>query len=109
MFNAIRRLLRRTPPAPRTPIELTMLDQWVLRVLFRGDRQRYVTEETVVNSVLVERPATIPHEVRAAARKLATYGLVEQNDVAAYRASAKGRRLRDVVPAEPTVNIDIYQ
>ena len=109
MFNSLRRLLHRPLKTADTSIELTMLDQWVLRVLFRGDRQRYVTEEIVVNSVLVERPASIPHEVRGAARKLAVYGLLEQDDVGAYRVSAKGRRLKDVVPVEPTVNMDIYQ
>ena len=108
MLDRILRLFRRSPKAPRAPLELTALDQWVLRVLFRGDGRAYLKEEDVAEAVLAERPALIPHEVRGAVRKMAVYGLAEQNDAGWYRASGRGRKLKDVVPLEPTVNMDVY-
>ena len=109
MFEQLLRLVGRKPRQPSPPIELTVADQWVLKALFNAGKDRHVTEEHLVQEVLVELPTVPPQEVRDAARKLAVFGITEQNEIGAYKVAAKGRRLKGILPERPTVNMDIYE
>lgn len=84
-----------------------MADQWVLKFLFLV-RDKYIGEEDIVAAVLEERPTLIPHEVAAAVRKLHLVGVLEQDESGKYRVAPKARRLKDILPERPGVNLDYY-
>ena len=103
----VKRLLPTGAAKPRRPVEITAQDQWVLKVLLRA-RDRFVTQETIVEDATMERPTLIPHELVAALFKLQMYGWVETDGEGAYRVTKRGRKLRDIIPERPGVNIDYY-
>ena len=94
-------------PRARRSVEITVQDQWILKVLFRA-RDRFVTRETIVEDCTAERPTLIPHELTAALFTLQMYGFVETDGEGAFRATKRGRKLRDVLPDRPGVNIEYY-
>ena len=103
----LQQLLSRGGPKARRSVEITVQDQWVLKVLLRTP-DRFVTQETIVEDATMERPTLIPHDLVAALFKLQMYGWVETDGEGAYRVTKRGRTLRDVIPERPGVNIEYY-
>ena len=107
VLESLLRLFRGGKREPRRPLELMVQDQWVLKFLLLV-RERHVAEEDIVAAVLEERPTLIPHEVVAAVHKLHLVGALERDEGGRYRVAPKARKLREVLPERPAVNIDYY-
>lgn len=84
-----------------------MIDQWLLKILLRNDKRALLVDD-LVHEVLEESPTVIPHEVRGAIRKLTLMEMLAQEESGAYRIATKGKKLKDILPERPSVNIDYY-
>ncbi|MBI2886103.1 MAG: hypothetical protein HYY02_02720 [Chloroflexi bacterium] len=105
MLQQLKRLFTGGKPE-RRPLELTVADQWTLKLLFlAGDR--FLSQQRVVEGVLAERPTLIPHEVAAALLKLHLAGALERSE-AGYRVAPGARKLKGILPENPSVNLDYY-
>lgn len=95
MWDQLLRLFRGKPRGPKAPLELTLIDQWLLKILLRDDKRALLVEDLV-------------HEVRGAIRKLALMEMLAREESGAYRIAHKGKKLKDILPERPSVNIDYY-
>jgi len=91
---------------PRRSIEITVQDQWVLKVLLRGDR--WVPEEAIIEEATTERPTLIPHELVASILKLQLVGYIETDGQGKHRITKRGKKLKGIIPDWPGVNIEYY-
>ena len=107
MFDGLLRLLCLKPREPQRAIELTVADQWVLKVLLRDDK-RALLQQDLVHEVMEERPTLIPHEVRGAVQKLTITGALLQEESEAYHIAPRAKRLKSILPENPSVSIDYY-
>jgi len=99
--------LFRGGPRARRSVEITLQDQWVLKVLL-GAGDRWVGEEAIIEEATTERPTLLPHELVMAILKLQLMGYLETDGQGKLRISKKGRKLRDIIPERPGVNIEYY-
>lgn len=95
----------------RQVVELTLVDQQVLRTLFEIGK-RGASAREVVETVRIQRPAD-PLEVRLSIIKLLEVGLVEarkgmSGDQEVYLAAKRAEFLRWLIPERPTVHIDVW-
>ncbi len=105
----LRALLRCLAPGNRpspAPMELTVQDQWVLKILFR--LRRPAALEEIVELALDERPGLLPHDLAAAVQKLVRSGMVKDLPPGRYAPTGRGRTVRSILPERPGVNIDYY-
>ena len=107
MFDWLLQLLRLKPQEPQRVIELTVSDQWILKILLRDDK-RALEEQDLVHEVLEERPTQVPHDVQAAIRKLVLVGALLQEESGGYRVTPGAKRLKGILPDRPGVNMDYY-
>ena len=105
MLNRLRSFISRRG-APVAPIELTVVDQWVLKTLFLAGN-RPVDREAIVQSVLIERPELLSLEVDAALFRMQRAGFVSLTE-AGYLPARSAGALRSVIPNHPTTNLDYY-
>ena len=105
--DRLRQFFTRGGPKARRSVEITVQDQWVLKVLFAAG-SRFVLQETIVEEATAERPTLIPHDLVASLFRLQMYGFVETDGEGGYRGTARGRTLRGIVPERPGVNIEYY-
>jgi len=105
----MQRLLRffRGGPTVRRSVEITVQDQWALKVLLAaGDR--WVGEEAIIEEATTERPTLIPHELVMAILKLQLMGYIETDGQGKHRVTKRGRKVKDIIPERPGVNIEYY-
>jgi hypothetical protein len=104
----VRRILDlfRGGPKARRSLEITVQDQWVLKVLLRGDR--WVAEEAIIEEATMERPTLIPHELVASILKLQLVGYIEADGRGQHRITKRGKKLKGIIPERPGVNIEYY-
>ena len=107
MLEQLKRVFSRVKGQAKQPLELTVADQLALKFLFAVGGQ-YVPQNSIVEAVLIERPAFIPHEVLASILKLRLVGAVERNEQEQYRIAPKARKLKDILPDRPSVNMTYY-
>ncbi len=88
-------------------IELTVQDQWVMRVLLHAGNM-FVGERSIVAEAMDERPTLLPQDMVAAARKMLAAGYVERDEAGGYRPTRTGRKLKGIIPERPGVNIEYY-
>ena len=105
MLSRLRRFISRRD-APVVPIEITVVDQWVIKTLFLAGN-RPVDREAIVQSVLNERPELLSLEVDAALFRLQRAGFVSLTE-AGYLPARSAGALRSVIPNHPTTNLDYY-
>ena len=105
MLSRLRRFISRRD-APVVPIEITVVDQWVIKTLFLAGN-RPVDREAIVQSVLNERPELLSLEVDAALFRLQRAGFVSRTE-AGYLPARSAGALRSVIPNHPTTNLDYY-
>ena len=110
------RLWRRRRPSPLR-VELDVVEQWMLLVLFRSAE---APASVLAEEARTQRGTATEAQIRVALTRLESLGLTARGsrpagggpDVAttarSYRLTPRGRRLRRVVPAEPRSGLRVH-